>query len=72
MNRQRVETRWCPVHDREMLKRGTARCRRCTADVSLPRRRRFSVPTAQLKPMRGKGESTQRAVERWKKGYARA
>ena len=72
MNGQRVETRWCPAHDREMLKRGTARCRRCTADVCLPKPHRVSVSAARLTPMREKGAPTQRAVERWKKGYARA
>lgn len=71
MNRQRVETRWCPTHDREQIKRGTRRCRRCTSDVSLSTRRRFGVPAARLKPMRRKEDSTKRAVERWKKGYAR-
>lgn len=64
-------TRWCPVHEDEMVKRGTARCRRCKVDLSLPRRRRIGVPADRLKPMRKKGESTQRAVERWKKGTAR-
>jgi hypothetical protein len=68
VNRQRVETRWCPVHDSQ-IKRGTRRCRSCVADLSLPTRRRLGVPAARLRPMRKKGEPTQRANERREKGY---
>lgn len=64
-------TRWCPRHENEIVKRSTLRCRRCTADLDLPRRRRFGVPRDRLKPMRRKGESTQRARERFLKDYAR-
>ena len=71
MNRQRVETRWCPRHDTEMVKRGTLRCKRCTADLSLPKRRRLTIPADRLKPMRRKGEPTKRATERRIKGHAR-
>ena len=71
MNRQRLETRWCPYHENETVKRGTLRCRRCTSDLQLPKRRRLSVPADQLKPMRAKGQPTQRATERREKGYAR-
>lgn len=71
MNRQRVETRWCPRHENEIVKRGTLRCRRCPNDLDLPKRRRAVYPAALLKPMRAKGQSTKRANERGEKGYAR-
>lgn len=71
LNRQRVATRWCVQHDNQ-IKRGTRRCRSCTADLSLPVRRQLAVPSALLKPMRRKGQPTKRANERRTKGYARA
>lgn len=71
MNRQRVQTRWCPVHDTEMLKRGTRRCKRCTSDVILRVRRRIVVPDSQIKRSRAKGEPTKRAIEARTKGRAR-
>lgn len=62
-------TRWCPRHEDEMVKRGTLRCRRCTTDLQLPRRRRVTVDPARLRPMRAKGQPTKRATERREKGY---
>lgn len=72
MNRQRVPTRWCPVHEDEMVKRGTLRCRRCTADLCLPKRRRIVIPDSEIKRSRAKGEPTKRAIEARTKGRARA
>lgn len=62
-------TRWCPRHEDEMVKRGTLRCRRCTSDLQMTKRRRLSIPSDQLKPMRAKGTPTKRATERRIKGY---
>ena len=62
-------TRWCPAHDGEMVKRGTLRCRRCTTDIKVSlTRRRLTVNSADLRPMRG--QHTKRSVERITKGYA--
>ena len=62
-------TRWCPVHETSMVRRGTRRCRRCRVDLSLPKRPRIGVPAERLKPMRIKGQPTQRANERRTTGY---
>lgn len=62
-------TRWCPVHEDEMVKRGTLRCRRCTTDLRLSKTRRVIVPAGPLRPMRAKGVPTKRADERRIKGY---
>lgn len=61
-------TRWCPRHEDEMVKRGTLRCRRCTTDLQLPKRRRLGADPTRLRPMRAKGRPTKRADERRIKG----
>lgn len=70
MNRQRVQTRWCPIHDQEMLKRGTRRCKRCTSDVTLRVRRRIVILPNQIRGTRPKGQPTKRAIEARTKGRA--
>lgn len=85
-------TVWCPLHDRETLKRGTNQCRRgrkrgVLCLIRQPRRVGGGMTPAayrvgiqngavhrsptRLVPMRRPNQSTQRAIERWKKGHAR-
>lgn len=58
----------CPTHGLT-VKRGTRRCAKCTADVSLPVKPKLIIDPTRLQPMRQPGQPTKRAIARRVKGY---